>query len=631
MQPTHAAAPPSWWPAHRDTAIAMFAALAIACHLLLRFAMGAAPDTTVAPLLAALILGGLPLLWSLLRKLVVRDFGSDLLAGIAIVSAALMQEYLVAAIVVLMLAGGAALEQYATRSASSVLGALARRMPAAAHRRVGDRTEDITLDRVAIGDTLVVLPHDICPVDGSVIDGMGSMDEAYLTGEPFRISKTPGSHVLSGAVNGDAVLVIRAEKLAVDSRYARIMHVIEESEQSRPHIRRVADRIGAWYTPLAILLAAFAAYLSGDLHRFVAVLVIATPCPLLIAIPVAVIAAISLAARRGIIIKSAAILEQIDRCHTFIFDKTGTLTYGRPALSEVVPAPGVTQETALRFAAGLEQYSKHPLSLAIVEASHKAGVAIAVASEISERAGDGLRGIVEGRALQITGRSKAIAAGLTYTEALPPVRPGLECLLFLDGVFAASFHFLDEPRTEGKAFVHHLGPSHHVDKIILLSGDREAEVRHLAASVGITEVFAGKSPEEKLDIVRRETARSNTVYVGDGINDAPAMLAATVGVAFGHGSDIIAESAGAVILDPSLQKVDELIHIGRRMRAIALQSALGGVALSLAGMIAAALGYLPPVVGAIGQEVIDLLAVLNAIRVALPAREQSDIAARSAT
>jgi P-type E1-E2 ATPase len=205
------------------------------------------------------------------------------------------------------------------------------------------------------------------------------------------------------------------------------------------------------------------------------------------------------------------------------------------------------------------------------------------------------------------------------------VRPGLECLLFLDGAYAAAFYFLDEPRIEGKAFVEHLGPKHHVDKVILLTGDREPEARYLAAAVGITEVRAGKSPEEKLEIVRREARRGATLFVGDGINDAPAMLAATAGVAFGHGSDIIAEAAGAVILDPSLHKVDDLIHIGRRMRRIALQSAVGGIALSLGGMIAAALGYIPPVAGAIGQEAIDLFAVLNALRVALPMRHQSDI------
>jgi heavy metal translocating P-type ATPase len=619
---------PGWHrlqPVHLDTLIAALATLAIAAHLVLRYALHTAPLVMLAPLYAALALGGAPLIWTLVRKLIARDFGSDLLAGVAIVSAAAMQEYLVACIVILMLSGGAALEQYAARSASSVLSALAKRTPPIAHRRKGAETEDVTLDSVEIGDTLVVLPHEICPVDGAVMDGAGSMDESYLTGEPFHISKTPGAQVLSGAVNGDSVLVIRAGKLAIDSRYARIMRVMHESEQARPRLRRIADKLGAWYTPLAILVAALAALLSHDPHRFVAVLVIATPCPLLIAIPVAVIGAISLAARRGIIVKNPAILEQVDRCHILIFDKTGTLTYGTPTLSDVASTPGISREQALRFAASLEQYSKHPLSAPILAASRAAGVPIVPASQIDERPGEGLRGTVEGHSVQINGRSKAIAGGQITADALPPIRPGLECLLFLDGAFAASFYFLDEPRIEGKAFVEHLGPKHHVDRVVLLSGDREAEVRHLAAAVGISEVYAAKSPEEKLDIVRRETLLGNTLFVGDGINDAPAMLAATVGVAFGHGSDIIAESAGAVILDPSLHKVDELIHIGRRMRTIALQSALGGIALSLAGMLAASFGYLPPVAGAIGQEAIDLLAVLNAIRVAVPVGKQSDI------
>ncbi len=458
-----------------DSVIAALATLAIAAHLILRCAVETAPTLTLAPLYAALILGGAPLIWTLARKLIARDFGSDLLAGVAIVSAAIMQEYLVACIVVLMLSGGAALEQYAARSASSVLSALAKRTPQIAHRRKEAETEDVPLDVVEIGDTLVVLPHEICPVDGEVVDGAGSMDESYLTGEPFHISKTPGAQVLSGAVNGDGVLVIRAEKLAIDSRYSRIMRVMQESERARPHLRRVADRLGAWYTPLAILMAAVAALLSGDVHRFVAVLVIATPCPLLIAIPVAVIGAISLAARRGIIIKSPAILEQVDRCHTLIFDKTGTLTYGTPTLSDVVTTADTSRKQALRFAGALEQYSKHPLSAPILAAAKNAGMPIVPASEIGERPGEGLRGTVEGHSVQITGRTKAIAGGQIKTDELPPMRPGLECLLFLDGAFAASFYFLDEPRIEGKAFVEHLGPKHNVDKVVLLSGDREPE------------------------------------------------------------------------------------------------------------------------------------------------------------
>src|SRR5213078_3839794 len=278
------------------------------------------------PLIVVLIIGGVPLLVTLTQKLFAREFGSDHLAGISIVTSVILSEYLVAAIVILMLSGGTALEQFASRRASSVLDALAKRMPQVAHRKCGPELSDVRLGDIAVGDTLVVFPHEICPVDGAVIEGHGKMNETYLTGEPFEIAKTPGSEVLSGSINGDAALHIRAEKLAIDSRYARIMRVMQDAEQGRPRIRRLGDKLGAWYTPIALALAFAAWAITGQSHRFLAVVVVATPCPLLIAIPVAVIGAISLAARRGIIIKNPAVLEQIDSCRTFIFDKTGTLT-----------------------------------------------------------------------------------------------------------------------------------------------------------------------------------------------------------------------------------------------------------------------------------------------------------------
>jgi len=598
----------------REAHIAILATGSILTHLALRYLLGVSALAWQAPLFLTLLLGGVPLVAALSRKLIAREFGSDLLAGISIVISVLLGEYLVGAIVVLMLSGGAALEQYATRRASSVLDALAKRMPQTAHRKRGSRVADVALSKVAIGDILVVFPHEICPVDGVVVDGHGVMDESYLTGEPFEISKTPGSQVLSGAINGDTALTIRAEKLPVDSRYAKIMQVMRETEQNRPRLRRLGDRLGAWYTPVAVTLAALIWVASGDSHRFLAVLVVATPCPLLIAIPVAIIGAISLSARRGIIIKNPAVLEQIDTCRTLIFDKTGTLTYGKPSLTEILCAPGFAEEDVLRMAASVERYSKHPLAGAILRAARSTNLVLEPAMEISERPGEGLRGIVAGGRVQITGRDKATGQGY----ALPPVAAGLECLVFLDGAYAATFRFRDTARKESNLFVKHLKPSHRVSKVMLVSGDRESEVRYLADTVGITEIHSGKSPEEKVKIVREEAGREKTLFVGDGINDAPALQAATVGVAFGSNSDITSETADAVILEVSLEKVDELIHIGRRMRSIALQSAVGGMALSIAGMLTAAIGYLPPVGGAIAQEIIDLVAVLNAVRVALP-------------
>jgi heavy metal translocating P-type ATPase len=599
---------------HGTRIIAIVTAAGIALHLFFRFAPIAARSLANVPLYVALVVGGVPLLVTLGRKLWAGEFGSDFLAAISIVTAVLLSEYLVASIVVLMLSGGSALEQVATRRASRVLDALAKRMPSVAHRKSADGITDVNVADIIVGDTLVVLPHEICPVDGVVGEGQGSMNEAYLTGEPFEVEKAPGATVLSGALNGPAALTIRAEKLAIDSRYARIMRVMEETQQRRPRLRRLGDILGAWYTPLAVGVAVLSWVLSGQVDRFLAVLVIATPCPLLIAIPVAVIGAISLSARRGIIIKNPVVLEQLDTCRTFIFDKTGTLTYGKPTLTRIVCAPGFQENAVLAAAASLERYSKHPLAAAILEAAQLRKCPLSPATRVSERPGEGMLGTTNGHELLITGRNKISGAKLH----LPPIEPGLECVVFLDGVFAALLGFEDSPRADSRVFVSHLLPRHQVTKVILISGDREPEVRSLADQIGIDVAYAAKSPEEKVEMVRAETQLAPTVFVGDGINDAPAMQAATVGVAFGHESDITAEAADAVILERSLEKVDELMHIGRRMRRIALQSAVGGIVLSIAGMFLAAYGILPPIGGAVAQEFIDLAAVLNAVRVAAP-------------
>jgi heavy metal translocating P-type ATPase len=396
------------------------------------------------------------------------------------------------------------------------------------------------------------------------------------------------------------------------------------AEANRPEMRRIADRLGAWYTLVALAVAAMGWVLGADPTRFLAVLVIATPCPLLLAIPIAIIGAVSVAASRGIIIKDPGMLERVDTCRTLIFDKTGTLTYGRPALTHVIAAPGQTRENILRMAASLEQYSKHPLALTIRQAAQQEEISLAPVAEISEKPGEGLKGTIDGREVLITGRKQVLATGGQIASQLPAFTAGMECVLLVDGRYAATLQFRDTPRKESRSFITHLGPRHQVNRVLLLSGDREAEVRYLAGEVGISEILASQSPEEKVAVVTAESKLARTMFVGDGINDAPAMQAATVGVAFGQNSDITAEAADAVVLETSLNKVDELIHIGRRMRRIALQSAVGGMAVSMVGMAFAAAGYLPPVAGAVMQEVIDVAAVLNALRVVFPAQELSD-------
>jgi heavy metal translocating P-type ATPase len=609
--------------------IASLALTAIGISLLLRFALQT--DAQIRgiplhelPLVLCLGLGGVPIVVELLLKVSRGELGSDLLAGISIVTSVLLDEYLAGSLVVLMLSGGEALEAYAVSSASSVLEALARRMTSSAHRKSDGSLTDVPLNEVIIGETLVVLPLEICPVDGTVVEGRGVMDESYLTGEPYQISKVPGSGVLSGAINGHAALTIRADKLAEDSRYAKIMRVMRASEQRRPRLRRLGDQLGAFYTPLAVSIALIAWMLSASPTRFLAVLVVATPCPLIIAIPVAIIGSISLAARRGSIIKDPAVLEMIDTCRTAIFDKTGTLTYGKPQLIELIAGSGFEETELLALVASLERYSKHSISGAILERARETGVRLLEAAQIQERPGEGMLGTVNGRRIQITSRKKAITLHPEMETQLPALRGGLECVILIDDRYAATFRFRDQPRSEGASFIRHLQPQHHFDRLMLVSGDRESEVSYLAKLVGIKEVYASQTPEQKLELVRQETGQTKTLFLGDGINDAPALTAATVGIAFGQNSDITSEAAGAVILDSSLQSLDEFLHISRRLRAIVLQSAVGGIMLSLIGMVVAAFGYLPPVAGAIAQEAINVLAVAKALRMAISPRSLSD-------
>jgi len=604
--------------------IAALSITAIVVHLVLRFGLNTSPDTNQLPLLATLALGGLPLLYDLLQKLLNRQFGSDLLGGISIITSVVLGEYLAGSIIVLMLAGGEALESYALSNASSVLAALAKRMPSTAHRKRGTDIQDVGLAEIAVADTVVIYPHEICPADGVVIEGHGEMDESYLTGEPFQTTKTRGSIVISGAINGQSALTVRTTRRAADSRYAKIMEVMRESEARRPRLRRLGDQLGAIYTPIALTVALAGWLMSGEPIRFLAVIVIATPCPLLLAIPIAIIGSISLCARRAIIVRSPVALEQIAECRTAIFEKTGTLTYGEPTLTEQLLAPGFSQREVLRLVASAERYSKHPLAGAILAAATKDALQLAEVTEVSERPGQGLLGTASGHQLQITSRGK-LAAQIAGMDQVPPVSGGLECVVAIDDRYAATLRFRDTPRAESRSFVTHLSTRHRFQRVMIVSGDRESEVRHFARQVGITEIHAQKSPEDKVDIVRKETATAKTLYVGDGLNDAPAMMAATVGMAIGQNSDVTAEAADVVIMDNSLEKVDEFMHISRRMRQIALQSAAGGMMLSLLGMAFAATGHLSPVSGAVTQEVIDVLAVLNALRAALPPKVIHDL------
>lgn len=591
--------------------VSLLSLLAIVLFIFLRISK---PTLANIPLFILIVTAGVPLLLQIAFRLIKGDLGADALAAIAVITAVILGEYLVATLILLMLASGQTLESYATRKASSALLALVERMPSLAHRKRKQKIDDISLDEVQVEDMLVIYPHEICPADGVVMEGHGAMDESYLTGEPYVISKAPGARVLSGAINGESVLTISVSKLPSDSRYAAIVEVLNEAEQKRPRTRRLGDQIGAIFAPMALLAALLAWYFTGEALRFLAVLVVATPCPLLIAIPIAVVSAISMAARRAIIIKDPTVLERLPTCRTAIFDKTGTLTYGKPTLTDIITAEHIDAKRLLQQVASVERYSKHPLSSAILSSAQTAQLDLLDVSEISEAPGQGLTGVIDGHTICVTHRRRISEMNPELDAKLPPVVSGLECIILYDNQYAATFRFRDAPRKESKSFIGHLRPSHHFKKIMLVSGDRESEVAYLGKLLNIKEIYASQTPEQKVEIVRAESSKATTLFMGDGINDAPALTAATVGVAFGQYSNVTSEASGAVIMDNQLEKVDELIHLSLDTRKIILQSAMGGMLLSIIGMGFAAVGLLTPVAGAIFQEVIDVLAIVNALR-----------------
>jgi len=571
-----------------------------------------------------LIFGGIPLLIQIFLKIIKGNLGADLIAFMALILAIYLHENVAGVLIILMLASSQALEEFASHRASFVLEALAQRMPTIAHLKSENNFFDTEIAKIKINDLIAIFPHEICPIDGEVVEGRGSMDESYLTGEPYRISKTIGSKVLSGAINGESLFVIKTEKLPADSRYGKIMEVMKQAKEQRPEIHKLADKIGAIFAPITIIIASTSYYFTHDLTNFLAVLTIATPCPLLIAVPIAIISAISISARQGIIIKDARILEKLSICTTAIFDKTGTLTFGEPNISEIIALDEFSADEILQKTASLERYSRHPLAGSILKEAQKRNLILLDAQNISEKPGYGMIGNIGEQEIIITSRKK-IHEFQPSKIPLPELSDGMECVIIINKKVAGILHFRDLERPESKSFISHLAPNHNFKKIILLSGDRASEVNYLAEKLGINNFFSSQSPEQKLEIVKKETQNAPTLFMGDGINDAPALMLASVGIAFGQGNNITSESSGAVILESNLLKVDELIHISIFTRKIILQSAIGGMVFSVVGMILASFGLISPSEGAIAQQIIDVVAIINALRLTLTKNVVSDI------
>jgi len=545
------------------------------------------------------------------------SYGIDLLAVTAIGSTVAVGEYWAALVVCLMLSGGEALEDYAAGRARRELTGLLENAPQTAHRIDADgRLVDVPVEEVAVGDQILVRPFELVPVDGVLESEGASLDESSLTGESLPVDRSRGAQLLSGAVNGGEAIEVRVTARAAESQYQRIIALVREAQESRAPFVRLADRVAVPFTLFALALAVGAWVVSGDPSRMAEVLVVATPCPLIIAAPVAFMGGMSRAARGGIIVKSSGTLEQLSRVRTAAFDKTGTLTYGEPRVT-AVHTEGVDEDALLALAAAVEQYSGHPLAAAVVDAARSAGYAVPAADDVTEVPANGVRGTVGGRAV-IVGSARFVGRELGIDPVRPPEgHTGVH--VAVDGRYAGYVALADEMRAETPATIASLRRSG-VRTTMMLTGDGEHVARHIAAEAGIDDVRAELLPQDKVAAVRSAEPRA-VLMVGDGVNDAPVLAAADVGVAMGaRGASAASESADVVITVDDLSRTARAVHIGRRTMRVAWQAIAIGVGMSVALMLVAAAGMLPAIVGAWLQEVVDLATILWALLAMRPGR-----------
>ncbi len=568
--------------------------------------------------LAGLVLTGAPVVWRSLREMFRGQFATDLVAMLAIIGAVALAQPFAGLVIVLMQSGGEALERFAEGRASAAVRALEEAAPRRAHRLIGSSVQDIDADEVHVGEVVLVRPGELVPCDGIVVDGRSHVDTSRLTGEPVPVTAASGTHIMSGAVNQEGPLTIRAMAVARESQYARIVELVRSAQQSKAPLQRLADRYAVWFTPITLGICLIAYLIERDPVRVLAVLVVATPCPLILATPVAIIGGINRAARQQIIVRNGTGLEGLAAVTVAVFDKTGTLTVGKPTVSRVVPADGATEREVLRFAAGVEQGSGHLLARSVVDAAHARAISIPSATNVVEASGRGIAGVVDQHHVA-AGSLSFIANGSPATgttlSRLDQGREGLRSYVAIDGQLAGVIEYADQLRPNlDRLFsdLERLG----IRRILLLSGDQARYTQAVAAAVGIREVRAELLPQDKVTIVRDLLDKGATVLmVGDGTNDAPALSAATVGVALaGHGGGITAEAADVVILTNNVTRVANAVAIGQRALRIARQSIWAGLGLSAVAMVVAAAGYIPPAVGAVLQEGINVAVILNALR-----------------
>jgi heavy metal translocating P-type ATPase len=608
-------------------------------------------DLANLTLLAVVLLGGIPLLWETIQQFLHKEFSIDVIAILAITGSLLLGQYLAGALVVLMLSGGEALEAYALRRARSSLSALAERAPRTAHIWQGDELVSIPAEQIEVGMEIVVKPGELIPVDGVVTSGSSSLSEADLTGEPVPVRKSPGMLVLSGSVNLDGVLEVRASKRSAESKYAQIVRLVEEAQSQKAPIHRLADRFSIGFTIAAVGLAALAWALSGNSVYALAVLVVATPCPLILATPIAIMSGIDLAARNGIIAKSGAAIEQLGEVDVAVFDKTGTLTLGMPKVTAIVLAeqeqqragamdedvmPGLSTEydegTLLRLAASVEQLSTHILARAVVEAAQERALPLSSADDFEEIFGKGVRGCVPvfAQDRQVGRQMVEVAVGnRTYMRQLGVIVPlsllsererrveaGQICsFIAVDQQVEGLLVLQDVPRADVSRLSADLRAMG-IKETILLTGDSDVVAQQIGTLAQVDRVISRCLPEDKVRIVKElEQQGHRVLMVGDGINDAPALATATVGMALGtQGLTAAATAADTVLLSTDILRVVRAVRLGRWVMHVARQGIWVGMGLSVIAMLFAAIGFISPAAGALLQEGIDVIVILNALR-----------------
>ncbi|WP_407361161.1 heavy metal translocating P-type ATPase [Microbacterium sp. LBN7] len=570
--------------------------------------------------IATIYVGGF-IAWTMnvmIRDVIRGHVGLDILALVAMIATLAVGEYIASLIIVLMLAGGEALEDFASRRAKRDLSALLDRSPRVAHVLVhaddptGAEVKDVPVDDVVVGDVLLVRPSEIVPVDGSLLTDTGSFDQSSLTGESMPVTREAGGEVLSGSINGNRAVRIRAERSSADSQYQQIVALVRAAEDSRSPVVRLADRFAIPFTAVALILAGTAWAISGDSTRFAEVLVLATPCPLLIAAPVAFLGGLSRAAKAGVIMKGGAVIEQIARVRSAAFDKTGTLTQGRPEVVDIRPSEGFGADEILQLAASAEQYSSHVLADGIRRAAESRGLLLRAVTDAREEATNGVVATIDGRTV-VVGKPAFVAELAPGTTRALLHAGEAAAYMAVDGRFAGVLVLADDVRPEAADVVSWLR-AHGIDQIIMLTGDVRSTAEAVGQRVGITEVRAELLPPEKVGLARELEPRP-MMMIGDGVNDAPVLAASDIGVAMGaKGATAAGDAADVVVLVDSLAGVVDAVAIGRHTLQVALAAIWIGIGLSLVLMVVAMSGIIPAVVGAVTQEFVDLATILYALR-----------------